>query len=371
MEHQRSLIGMLCGGFMLLFGLAGVIFGAMSVAQSFKGYDAPKQASAFINGKAVSQFEGQFDENMAHYPLSVKIWNAISFLGFKEASKGAVIGDEGWLFTDEEFEIPANFNKNLSANLTYIDNVNYALSDKGINLIITPVPSKARVMYDKLGRYQVPQPRVMLYNKFISYLKGSDIAHYDVLPVIMSKDGYREQFFLKTDTHWSPSGAGILARRAGDFMKARFARTMNWDEYQSAFNISLEPAKPHEGDLMRYTVSGDMAQKFGLETDKLSKPTATKAGDAGLDDLFSDAYIPVTLVGTSYSANPLWGYEAQLKRSLSVDILNMADEGLGPFETMKNYLESDTYKNADAASLPKLIIWEIPERYLPVAYDLD
>ena len=38
----------------------------------------------------------------------------------------------------------------------------------------------------------------------------------------------------------------------------------------------------------------------------------------------------------------------------------MADQGLGPLVVMDKYLENDAWKN----SPPRLVIWEMPERYL-------
>ena len=68
----------------------------------------------------------------------------------------------------------------------------------------------------------------------------------------------------------------------------------------------------------------------------------------------------MTLVGTSYSANTNWNFEGFLKEYLETDVLNMADQGLGPLVVMDKYLENDAWKN----SPPRLVIWEMPERYL-------
>ena len=72
----------------------------------------------------------------------------------------------------------------------------------------------------------------------------------------------------------------------------------------------------------------------------------------------------MTVVGTSYSANPRWGLESQLKTTLGTDVINAAQEGKGPMVPMREYLKSATYKNAP----PKLVIWEIPERFLVTSY---
>src|SRR3546814_6069435 len=45
-----------------------------------------------------------------------------------------------------------------------------------------------------------------------------------------------------------------------------------------------------------------------------------------------DADTPLLLVGTSYSANSKWGFEAQIKHAARVDLVNAAAEGQGPFK---------------------------------------
>ena len=46
---------------------------------------------------------------------------------------------------------------------------------------------------------------------------------------------------------------------------------------------------------------------------------------------------------------------------------NYARDGKGPFVPMLDYLDSADFKNAP----PQLVIWELPERYLPVAQKRD
>ncbi|HRC26994.1 MAG TPA: hypothetical protein PKX87_06150 [Alphaproteobacteria bacterium] len=94
-----------------------------------------------------------------------------------------------------------------------------------------------------------------------------------------------------------------------------------------------------------------------LEIFSTSRQSGGKEGDAAL---FGDESLPVALVGTSYSANPSWNFAGFLKEALKADLLNAADEGRGPFVTMDAYLKSKPFLETP----PKVLIWEIPERYL-------
>ncbi len=66
-------------------------------------------------------------------------------------------------------------------------------------------------------------------------------------------------------------------------------------------------------------------------------------------------------MGTSYSADRRWNFDGALQESLDQEVLNLAQSGKGPFEPMLAYLEHPPEGPAAAR-----LIWEIPERYLPV-----
>lgn len=322
----------LCGCFALFFALVAISGGLLSVFQPLE----KKSALAFFNGDRASAFEKRFDDNIAHHGLSRQIWGTLSHAFFKEGKEGVLIGDNGWLFTTEEFDYPKGYEENIAKNLRYVDSVAQRFLDQKTKLLVLVLPSKAETLKNELGRYSIPDYRQNLVSRFDElnvptlFIKGDD------------------EFFLKTDTHWSSKGAELTARVIADKVSVK----------QDDFTYVVEEGdvKDHKGDLMRYTVSGK-----GIVPDKL--PVIEGYGQS--NDLFGDASIPVALVGTSYSANTKWGFEHYLKKHLQADVLNMADEGLGPFEVMDNYLQSSEYKN----NKPELVIWEIPVRYLPVEFE--
>ena len=90
-------------------------------------------------------------------------------------------------------------------------------------------------------------------------------------------------------------------------------------------------------------------------------PTAAEMvpadGDLGLD---GDDAPEAVLVGTSYSADALWGFDGALMHRLGLGVDNRALEGLGPVVPMMRYLADP----AAAAPPPLLVVWEIPARQL-------
>jgi SGNH hydrolase-like domain, acetyltransferase AlgX len=125
-----------------------------------------------------------------------------------------------------------------------------------------------------------------------------------------------------------------------------------------------DTAISHQGDLLNYLPLGMWQERLG-PTDTLIGQTTAATSESSGGALFGNSSIPVTLVGTSYSANPLWNFEDSLKEALGTDVLNVANQGEGPVVPMQEYLESQALKDAP----PELVIWEIPERFLEVAYE--
>ena len=340
----------LCGILMVVFLAIAAVISIFSLRNA----NESDLLTGKLNGESAQAYEEEFDNNLAHRDASVKLWNSVGYVLFGEGAEGVLIGREGWLFTHEEFLYGEDFAANLKRNKDYILEVSWQLTSENIRLIILPLPSKARVYKNKLGRYAFPTLWKNQYEDLIQFLRTHDLIYTDILSIYVKVR--QNSLFLKTDTHWTPLGARLAAMKVGSVVQREFPY-LSWD------NIDYKSARAgkivHEGDLMRYTVTGRDSRIFGLEKDRFYKWHTERKGEAN-NDFLGDPALPIALVGTSYSANPLWNFQGFLKEFLGSDILNVADEGLGPFETMHKYLGSEAYEK----SKPKLVVWEIPERYI-------
>ncbi len=352
----------LCAFSIIIFMV--VAFGASVMA--FRDVEAPQEASkSLLDGKVASSYEKDFDKALIHRDISIATWNSAGYALFGEGKEGVIIGQDGWLFTNEEFEKSVNFEQNIDNSLKYVEKVHKTLSGRDIKLFIVPIPAKARIYQDKLGRYEYPSYWKGQYQNILRRFDEYGVSYVNLSKIY--KPTRNNHLFLKTDTHWTPIGARVAA------LSTAAKTTRKWSymgisskEYKS----KVVEEMTYEGDLMRYVLTGVAAEKVGLKEDSFIKletmEIANETADAEVD-LFSDAATPeITLVGTSYSANKLWNFEGFLKEAMSADVLNVADEGLGPFETMDKYLKSTPYKDTP----PKLIIWEMPERYFAQAYEV-
>lgn len=277
-----------------------------------------------------------------------------------------VVGKNGWLFSQEEFFAPPDEDQAVSANLDRVVAIRNFLARHHIPLTVLVVPAKARIYEDKLADQHPTPVMESLYPRFMTRLHKARINAPDLEPVLASRADMAQPVFLRTDTHWTPTGADLFARRAAAAIRRRFNGPA-WSWGQQSFATIRKPEIEHRGDLLNYIPVAPLFSELGPRPDHFS-PRQThivSAGDSESSALFGNTTPDVVLVGTSYSANPLWDFPGALRRYLGHDLINQSEEGQGPFVPMVQYLQSDDFSEHP----PSLVIWEFPERYLAQPLD--
>ena len=311
------------------------------------------------NGEWGVTWEKSLDQQVFVREPSVVAWAIVEYGLFKNGRPGVIVGDDDWLFTSEEFTLYPHDTNNLQRNLRTALAAADEIRQRGAKLVVVLVPAKARVEADHLGRYTVPDQVAARPGPFVAGLRAAAIDVFDVEPALREAR-VSNQVFLRTDTHWTPHGADAAAKAIASHVRAAGA---GWVD-SATVTRTQGPATPHSGDLLRYIPLGPFQRTMGPPADTIVTPIV--AVDAG-GGLLGDATIPATLVGTSYSDDTRWGFLGALQVAFSSDVLNAAAQGKGPFVSMAAYLDDRAW----TTNPPQLVIWEIPERYLGVEYDLD
>lgn len=350
--HYFSL---LAASFVLFMGAMG----ALSLRAAYDILPALPSSSFddIVTGKTAKAFEESFADKAPAYDASRTLWGVVEYAIFRQGRNGVVLGRDGWLFSSEEFTWDKDASQKTESNLAYVHSVQDTLNEKNIPLLVALIPAKSRVFQSHLGTANPPQARKDLYQHIIEDLPAHNIVTLDLLPTLQKT----QNSFLRTDTHWTPEGANLAATEiATATHRLASARAVTLPKTAFKTDIATDTTA-HSGDLLRYVPLGKYAS-LGPAPDGLAAytTTSTAATDAGL---FDDVTLPITLVGTSYSADTRWHFADFLKQELSVDVLNAADPGQGPFTTMAAYLDSPAFLDTP----PRLIIWEIPERYFPIS----
>ncbi|WP_159086918.1 alginate O-acetyltransferase AlgX-related protein [Loktanella sp. Alg231-35] len=307
--------------------------------------DFVQQNKAVLGGFYQKSVEAEFNETFPLGEFLQDVWTAAKLSILNQTHSEVVHTQDGWLFTSEEFRQPAN-----DVDLgTEVVRVLETLEAMDVKLILVIVPDKARIYADILPHARTPALEAR-YDLVLSELNGLGLPSID-LRAVLSEVRDNAEPFLKTDTHWSPEAANQVAATVASFADQNI-------NTGAVFTTEWRDAVPFRGDLMTFVETGPFEAVIGFAPDEFSLPVTT-AQDAGLS-LFGDVEIPVTLVGTSYSAKEAFNFAGFLKEHLEADVLNAAQVGRGPFNPMRDYLASDDF----LSSPPKLIIWEIPERYI-------
>ncbi|KAA0985493.1 alginate O-acetyltransferase [Pseudomonas sp. ANT_J28] len=341
-----------------LFLLTLLVLGLWST-RSFFGFNTSAETTV-LNGRWTKAVETHYDDEFPIKRLGTNLWAALDFKLFNEGRPGVVLGRDQWLYSDEEFNPIVNEELNLQGNYALVEGVRQELKAKGVKLVMAIVPAKTRLYPEHLGEVKPSSIHANLYEDFHARVAANNIVAPDLFGPMLKAKLNGQQVFLRTDTHWTPEGAQIAAETLAKSISDKYPLSGEPQHFVT------EPAEKvtHKGDLRLFLPLDPLFENLMPKPEPLQKRNTVAAQDqpAGDDALFANTEVPVALIGTSYSANPNWNFVGALKQALNSDVVNYAEDGHGPILPMLSYLKSDAFKN----SPPQVLIWEFPERYLPV-----
>lgn len=307
----------------------------------------------FVNGATARAFESHYDAVFPARSLGISLWGAIEYGLFREGRPGVVVGEDDWLYTTEEFSAPADATAHIEAHLDQVAEVRDRLMRRGSRLIVALVPSKARVYPEHLEDRQPDPLHAQLYDRLLMSMRAQGIAAPDLMQALLLCKPV-SPMFLRTDTHWTPAGAACAARAiAQDAQRSRLGLP------PVQYRTTVSAREPYRGDLVRYLGLAPWFESLAPPPESLQRLSTVALAGNLLDE---EPAPQVVLVGTSYSANPRWNFTGSLQQALHADIANSAAEGQGPFTPMLEFLHSALLGEA-----PRLVIWEMPERYFPIS----
>lgn len=346
----------------LAFLLAALGLGVwMLVTQQSKMVVDKVSTYDVLEGRTAFSFEKKFEDAFPLKDTAVGTFGAFSYGVLNTGRDGVVVGKDGWFFTKEEFEALADADKAQASKIAFAKDIQRYLAAHHIGLVVAVIPSKTRVYEEYLqDGMALPESRRYTYEAFRKALSDDGIVAPD-LEVVLREGKSSGAMFMHTDTHWSAAGAQRVAQALAAEVKAACPSLKLAEQ---TFKTERGKEKTYDGDLLRYVKTGVFRSLVGPKPEVIHEHATQSEGAA--DDLFGDNAVEVSLVGTSYSAQKDWHFDGFLKEALRADVLNLADEGKGPIEPMVNFLTKTDFKQA----APKLVIWEIPERFIQKTYDI-
>jgi alginate O-acetyltransferase complex protein AlgJ len=317
----------------------------------------PTRFDDVVTGRTSAAATEAYNRRFMFRDLGIEVFGSLAYTLFREGRPGIIIGKDDWLFTSEEFESDPQSSRRVARAIDFITEVRDALQAKEIQLVVALLPSKARIYPERLPVDGLPKEVAHRYSRTLGALTARGVRVVD-LESAFRKAKADVPLFLRTDTHWTPHGAKVSAQAVA----ASLAGQGLGEERSYATDVTGSLA--HAGDLMRYIRVLPFLASLRPPADQVPEIEAVgaKADEAG--DLFGETGAPVALIGTSYSANARFGFEAHLKVTLGCDVINRAQEGQGPFAPMRDLVR----ELSNRPERPRVVVWEIPERYLDDDY---
>lgn len=291
-----------------------------------------------------------------------KLERGVSWLLLRDTGPRVRSGCPEWLFLADELKVNHQAQRNADAKVQAVIDLKQQLSQRDISLLVVIVPDKSRIASEQ--RCALHRPAAF-EGRIQAWTSKLDVAGVPNLDLTGALTPLGASAWLRTDTHWSESGAKTAADAITQHLKTLGISATP----HRSFNESHVPLAVRPGDLVHLAgidwlpLKWQPAPEMVAQTSTHELPVASADSPDTETDLFGDADLPNTaLIGTSFSRNS--NFAGFLQQALSAPVGNFAKDG-GAFSGAANsYLNNPAYKETP----PKQIIWEIPERDLQSAY---
>ena len=357
------LLSPVAGVVMFVFLLAGLLSCLWAMFVSGKVDLLPKEHgwAAISEGEITHHIA----KELSHVTLARKaadLERAASWLLIGDTGARVRQGCPGWLFLADENRIHPRAEANAQARAQKVLAVRDWLAARNIRLLVALVPDKSRIAASQRCALQRPAPLQDRVTVWTARLQAAGINALDLTPSLQPLGA---DAFLRTDTHWSESGANAAARAIALRVQAAGIQATP----HTPFDVHSTPMAPRPGDLVRLAgidwlpLSLQPAPESVAATEIREQMKTAQGNSDNLDDLFGDDNLPnVALIGTSFSRNS--SFAGFLQRALGAPVGNFAKDG-GEFSGAANaYFASPAFSQTP----PRLVIWEIPERDLQTVY---
>jgi alginate O-acetyltransferase complex protein AlgJ len=324
-----------------------------------EGLEFPRTWRDFREGRTTQELEKQLDKYLPIRSSLIAGANTLRYLITGGGGEQVRVGRDQWLFLTDELRYDAGGVTNLQARAELLGAAALRLNAQGVKLVIALVPDKARIYETKLASGQYPAYNQSRYQDALAALRERKVTTVDLLQPL-TQAALKSEVFYRTDTHWNQVGAEVVARAV-----ARQVQQLGISLETTTFKTTSEAAPVERvGDLVRLMGLQDMPNAVRPMPDQeaSASTTQTSAESAG-GGLFGDVAVPVVMTGTSYSMRG--NFHGYMQQALSSKVLNTAKDGGGFLQAATAYLSDEAFR----ASKPKVLIWEVPERFLMTKLD--
>ena len=298
--------------------------------------------------------------------LAQNIWFRLS----GEPGGNVLVGRDGWLFylptvrfLVESFPPSKDRQPDFQDPLAAVNDFHRQLADRGIQLLVVPVPGKASIYPDRISSRADPGKIADSSHtlEFITRLNDAGIPTIDLFEAFhqerrRDRSTNGEPLYLRQDTHWTPEGAELAAQAV-----AQRVLREGWVTAGSREYAQKAVAAGRRSDILRMARSPSIERLFPPQ-----QVTCRQVFEADTGNLYQeDPDSPVLVLGDSFlriyqTDNPkAAGFLAHLARNLKRPVASIVNDG-GASTLVRQQLS----RNPGLLEGKKLVVWEFVERDL-------
>lgn len=340
----------------LTLGVWQLILAARDI--SYK--EIPSSQHDVLTGTTAKHLESQLEKHMPAREGLISTANILRYIVLHGAGEQVQLGKENWLFLSDELRVYDHAQANMDARIALIGNAASALLQANVHLIVALVPDKSRIYENKLDSASRPAELLPRYNDTLAALQQAGVDAVDLATPLVSA-AQKQEVYYRTDTHWNQVGAKVAA----DTISSNVKRSTDDLAKIDYVTQSVGAAKERPGDLIRLMGLEHAPDMLRPASDNEIIVTTTRSQADSGESLFGDSQVAVVLCGTSYSLRG--NFHGYLQQALSSEVLNTAKDGGGFLNSITAYLQDEAYR----ITPPRILIWEVPERFLQTPLDTE
>ena len=290
----------------------------------------------------------------------------LRFIVLKDTGDKAIMGRDGWLFyklavqyLTQRWPGTEGSSNDKDDCFSAIVSFRDQLKQRGIQLLVVPVPNKASIYPQKLARRasRIKQPVNPYTLEIISKLEKAGVEVVNLFEVFSQTSPIEHQesmYYLPQDTHWSPHGMRTAAKAV-----ARKILDLRWAG-KGTIEYDLKPVTIERyGDILRMIQVPQIKRCFAPQQVHCTQVINADEGRLYQDEpdseilVLGDSFLRIYEQDEPRSA----GFIAHLARELGLPLASIVNDG-GASTLVRQQLS----RRPHLLSNKKLVIWEFVER---------
>jgi hypothetical protein len=303
--------------------------------------------------ESLGAFEGSLEDSSVT-ARALRPWmQAGRFFLLNDGGAQVHVGRSGWMFytsgVNTITQRPQRGESTAREAVVAVTAFRDALAERGIRLIVVPVPNKESVYPQWLSSSSEPPTRI-INPETRGFFVGCAAAGVEVVDLFSRyREASRLPYYLRQDTHWSPYGIEVAARAVAECTGTR--GDANFEKWPVEFS--------RHGDLVRMLQSPVIEERIQPESIRATQVVDTSASNAEVLVL-GDSFSRIFQTDEPRDA----GFIAHLSRHLGQPVASLVNDG-----GASTLVRQELFRRPQLLEPVKVIVWEFTERDLRLGTD--